>query len=458
MKAIPNFVRFAPASSWLLSPPLRKTPPSGARSSHTIYTLTGAMMLAALAAACGRTEPAAPAETSPPPWTLAVEPLAIPSADGSVAPQLTGSSRGIIVSWIEPAGDGSALRFSERTSSGLTPPATVASANNWFISWADVPAVVRLSNGTLVSNWFVTTREQTEAYDLYLSYSTDDGRTWARAFKPHRDRTETQHGFPTLLELPEGGVGLLWLDGRDMDNNTTHPEGGVMQLRYTSFDPSWKQGADVLVNNQVCECCQTAAVVTADGVLAAFRDRSDADIRDIALSRLESGKWTDAQVLHADNWEVYACPVNGPALDGSGRELAAAWFTMKNEQGYAYAAFSHDAGRTWTTPVQLNEEPSLGYVDLEMLDDGSAAVSWVEYADSRRRLRVRRVEPSGAASPPVDVAGVSGAGRVTGYPRMARHGDELVFAWTESTTVEGPGAAGQQIKGALARIPRTTAP
>jgi hypothetical protein len=125
---------------------------------------------------------------------------------------------------------------------------------------------------------------------------------------------------------------------------------------------------------------------------------------------------------------------------------------MKNDQGLAYAAFSHDAGRTWTAPVQLNDEQALGYVDIELLDDGGAAVTWVEFAENRRRLRVRRVDPSGTASEPVDIAGVSGAGRVTGYPRMARSGDDLLFAWTESTSEEGPGAAGQQIRGAVARL------
>lgn len=450
-----DFVSFVRASSWLsTSRASRGATRSRGRRSPRIYALVGAGMLAVLASGCGRTEPAAPADTaSAPQWALTLEPLAVPSADGSVAPHFTSSDRGAILSWIEPAADASAVRYTERTSGGFTPPATVTTGKNWFISWADVPAVLRLTDGTLVANWFVTTREQTEAYDLYLSYSKDDGRTWATPFTPHRDRTQTQHGFPTLLELPEGGLGLVWLDGRDMDNNTTHPEGGVMQLRYTSFDSSWKQGADVLVNNQVCECCQTAAVVTPDGIVAAFRDRSDADIRDIAVARLESGTWTDAGVVHADNWEVFGCPVNGPALAGRGRELAAAWFTMKNDQGFAYAAFSHDAGRTWTAPVQLNDQQALGYVDIELLDNGGAAVTWVEFVDDRRRLRVRRVDPSGAASQPVDVAGVGGAGRVTGYPRMARSGDELLFAWTESTSEEGPGAAGQQIRGAAARLP-----
>ena len=138
-------------------------------------------------------------------------------------------------------------------------------------------------------------------------------------------------------------------------------------------------------------------MVTPDGVVAAFRDRSPKEIRDIHVSRLENGKWTDAQVVHADNWEIDACPVNGPALSARGRQLAAAWFTGKDDKGQAFAAFSSDAGRTWGAPIRLDDETSLGHVDIEMLDDGSAVATWVEFADDRSQFRMRRVEPSGDA-------------------------------------------------------------
>jgi hypothetical protein len=324
----------------------------------------------------------------------------------------------------------------------------VASGGNWFLSWADAPSVQRLSNGTLVADWFVTTRAEIEAYDILMSYSTDDGRTWARPFKPHRDKTTTQHGFATLFEMPDKGVGLVWLDGRDMENNTTDPEGGVMTLRFTSFDPSWKQSADVEVNRRVCECCQTAAVVTPDGLLTAFRDRSEKEIRDIAVSRLDGSTWTEPRIVHADNWEVFVCPVNGPALSARGRDVAAAWFTAKGDEGHAYAAFSHDAGRSWTMPSRLDDQQSVGHVDIELLDDGSAVATWVEFADQRQRFMMRRVDSSGTSSPPTVIAG-TGEGRVTGYPRIARDGQQLVFVWTESA---GEDVRATQVRGAVAQL------
>jgi hypothetical protein len=250
--------------------------------------------------------------------------------------------------------------------------------------------------------------------------------------------------------MPSGGLGLVWLDGR---NQGKQPEDAEMAMYFASFDRAWKQTAEISANARVCECCTTSAVITPDGVVAAFRDRSPKEVRDIHVSRLENGKWTDAQIVHADNWEIDACPVNGPALSARGRQLAAAWFTGKDDKGRAFAAFSADAGRTWGEPIRLDDQASLGHVDVELLDDGSAVATWVEFADGRSQFRMRRVEPSGARSAAIQVT--TGPGRVSGYPRVARSGDELVFAWTESA---GEDESGQKVKGAIARLPRATAP
>jgi hypothetical protein len=219
-----------------------------------------------------------------------------------------------------------------------------------------------------------------------------------------------------------------------------------MALYFGSFDTSWKQTAEVAANMRVCECCTTSAVITPDGVVAAFRDRSAKEIRDIHVARLESGKWTDAQTVHVDNWEIDACPVNGPSLSANGRQLAAAWFTGKDDKGQAFAAFSTDAGRTWGPPIRLEDQASLGHVEVEMLDDGSAVATWVEFADDRSQFRMRRIEPSGARSASITINGNS---RVSGYPRVARSGNELVFAWTEGSEGEGT----QKVRAAIAKLP-----
>ncbi len=304
----------------------------------------------------------------------------------------------------------------------------------------------------------------TYAYDVKLAFSKDGGRTWTPAVSPHTDGTQTEHGFASLFQAPGkgNGLGLVWLDGREMKSGSHgtgtgtgasgngggstaaaaaaagHGEGerGAMTVRAAIFGADGVQRSETLVDARVCECCPTTAAVTSEGVIAAFRNRAEGEIRDIYVSRLDggTGKWSEPAAVHHDNWMMPACPVNGPSLSASGRRVAIAWFTMQEDQGHAFVAFSDDAGRTFGKPMRLDDELSLGRVDVELLADGSAVASWIEYstADNSTSFRIRRIERSGTLSPPITVTAI-GSGRTSGYPRMARAGSELLFAWTDTT-------------------------
>jgi hypothetical protein len=380
-------------------------------------------------AACSRA--ADPAE-----WTLTVQRVAAPSGANSSEPQFVESPGGLVLSWVERVGKTTTLKFAERGGSGWSSPITAASGDDWFLSYADVPSVMKLSNGTYVAQWLQQVDPFLEAYNLRIAYSKDGGKTWSASFLPHNDNTRTQHGFASFVELPGSTAGVVWLDGRNSEFDAGDPATGTMTLRYAAFDSNWKQTADVEIDRKVCECCPTAIAATADGIITAFRDRSDTEVRDIAVSRLENGKWTTPAAVFNDNWQLDLCPVNGPMLSARGRNVAAAWFTVKNDLGQAYAAFSSDAGRTWSAPIRIDDRGSLGRVDIDLLEDGSALASWVEYAEGAADFRVRRIERSGAKSGPINVAPVSG-GRASGYPRMAVEGDSVVFAWTDSDDATG---------------------
>jgi hypothetical protein len=378
---------------------------------------------------------------------LHVTALPSPAPSGSAQPQLTVSPRGVLLSWIERAGDEASLRFAERTASGWTEARTVASGKDWFVNWADVPSVVRLDDGTVYGHWLQKSGSGTYAYDVRLARSTDDGRTWTPSFTPHHDGTQTEHGFASLFQMPGAGLGLVWLDGRAMKggDHEGHGGSGAMSVRAASFDARGTQTGETAVDLRVCECCPTAAAVTADGPIVAYRDRSEGEIRDIYVSRLSGGTWSEPVPVHRDNWKIAACPVNGPALSANGRNVAIAWFTAQGDEGHVFAAFSADAGRTFGTPIRLDEVGALGRVDVELLANGSAAATWIEFADGRAEFRMRRVTASGDRSAAMPISAMASS-RASGYPRMAAHGRELVFAWTE---------AGQpsQVKTAVAALP-----
>ena len=357
-----------------------------------------------------------------------------PASGDSAQPQMTVSSRGVLLSWVERVSERATLRFAERTSSGWTPASTVASGDDWFVNWADVPSVVRLDDQTLAAHWLQKSGPGTYAYDVRLAYSRDDGRRWSEPFRPHHDGLQREHGFASLFRMPHGGLGLVWLDGRAMAAEAGHGASagsqGTMSVRYAAFDSEWRQTHEMPVDLRVCECCPTSAAMTAEGPIVAYRNRSEGEVRDIYVSRLEKAGWTAPEAAHADGWTIAACPVNGPMLDAAGADVALAWFTVKDDVGHAYAAFSRDAGRSFGAPIRLDDTAALGRVDIALLPGGTAVATWVEAEGARPAFRARQVDPSGRRSDAVTVARVSGA-RASGYPRVAYHGGEIVFAWTE---------------------------
>jgi hypothetical protein len=170
--------------------------------------------------------------------------------------------------------------------------------------------------------------------------------------------------------------------------------------------------------------------VTAEGPLIVYRDRSEREDRDIAAVRLRDGRWSAPQALPPDGWRIDGCPVNGPAIAALGRRVAVAWFTAAHERPRVRIAFSTDAGTSFGEPVAVDEGRPEGRVDLVLLEDGSAVVSWVESSATGRSLRLRRVRDDGTRGPAVAVVPDDGT-LANGFPRLAlQDGRQLVVAWT----------------------------
>jgi hypothetical protein len=354
--------------------------------------------------------------------SFTISPLAYPAGAHSSAPQLTIEGDRAILSCIERSGKKAALKFAERTATGWTDARVVVSGEHLMVNSADVPSVRALPDGTLVAHWMEENGPDPEAYDLRIAWSTD-GTSWSAPVAPNRDKTISQHGFGSLFPLAGGGTGLVWLDGR-----ATHGDEGDMQLRAAIFDKSHKPLSDTVIDSRVCECCPTSVALTADGPIAAFRNRSAGEIRDIYVTRLAAGRWTMPIPVHRDNFKIEGCPVNGPSIAARGRDVVVAWFTAPKDVNRSYLAFSHDGGRTFGAPVRADDVESLGRVVVALKKDGSAIVGWVESAGQTPQFSIRHVEVNGTRSPAVVVANQSG----TRYPRMALARDEVVLAWTES--------------------------
>jgi hypothetical protein len=377
-------------------------------------------VLLALTGACGRSDDIALGEPAS---------LEVPAEPGSAQPFVAPHGAGVLVSWTEQAGDDHALRFATWDGTAWSEPQTVARGADWFVNWADFPSVVALDEGVLLAHWLQRSGPGRYSYDVMLTRSTDGGRSWSPPGPPHRDGTETEHGFATLFRHGDG-AGVVWLDGRRYEDRPGAAATNEMELRFAPVDAAGTVGEEAVLDERVCDCCQTAVALTSRGPVVAFRDRSADEVRDISITRLTDGAWSAPRRLHADNWVINACPVNGPAADADGDDVVIAWFTAADDTPRVRVAFSHDAGDTFRDPVVVDDGQPVGRVDVLLLSDDEALVVWLERVGEDAEFRGRRVRSDGTRGPARTLAATT-AGRSGGFPRMTRRGGDVVLAWTE---------------------------
>ncbi len=439
------------ASVAAIWPPRAPGPDDAARGAIILWTLFGGGVAGALIALVRRTirerRPAmaivvvlvtagvgavAPAACSPDALSTPIgelQPLEAPAGAGSREPNLSTADDGsILMTWTEPAEDSTwALRIATLEGDHWSEPATIASGRPFFVNWADFPSAIRLSDGRLAAHWLERSAGGTYEYDVRISQSIDGGRTWSEDVIPHRDGTKSEHGFVTLYDAGTGLLGAVWLDGRKFADSTAPRE---MTLAQSTLSADGTLGPERLLDARICDCCQTGGALTDAGPVIVYRDRSPDEIRDISIVRLVDGEWTDGRAVHEDGWHVDHCPVNGPAVAARGRDLVVAWFTAARDTSRVNVAFSRDGGATFGAPVRIDEGAPLGRVDVELLEDGRAVVTWLERTDSGDAdVRLRVATRDGRSGESVVLGATSGA-RASGFPRMARQGDRLVFAWT----------------------------
>jgi hypothetical protein len=354
-----------------------------------------------------------------------------PAKPESGQPSLTVAPDGhIFLSWIEPdTPKGNAFRFSVQGPQGWSAPKTIARGADWFVSDADVPAMAVMADGTLAAAWLVKAAgvaASSEAYDINLAFSKDGGSTWGKPILPHRDGKKRQHGFVSLVPTTDGKLAAIWLDGRNMPSE----EEGDMALMATIIAPNGALSAETTLDKRVCECCKTSMTATADGLVAVYRDRSNKEIRDISIVRYMNGHWGQPEPLTKDGWEIDGCPINGPAISSSGKNLAVAWFTAPDDKPQVNVMISRDSGKTFGSKVRIDGGKPTGRVDVASLPSGATVVSWVERASNGSQVLVRVIGPSGTPGDPINVSSSAGLGSGA-VPRIARSGGDIMVAWTD---------------------------
>jgi hypothetical protein len=359
-----------------------------------------------------------------------VRELDSPAGAGSLAPSLAELHNGrLILTWLEPADGGHALRFSVLDEAGFGAARTIASGDGWFANWADTPGLFVLPDGDWVAHWLVKSGDSTYAYDVVTARSSDGGGTWSEPISPHRDGTQTEHGFVSYFADSASSVGMVWLDGRRMAGGGEGASDAAMTLRTATLAPGGRVSGEMLLDDRVCDCCQTASAMTPEGPIVVYRDRSDDEIRDHYVVRRTEAGWGEPRRLHADGWRIGGCPVNGPALVADGERVAVAWFTMPRGVPRVRLAVSADSGSSFEMIGVLGEGTALGRVDLALSGRGFV-VSWVDETDRAGALVLTAYDWDGERLWQRRIEGLD-AGRASGFPALGIDGGcRPVVAWT----------------------------
>jgi hypothetical protein len=360
---------------------------------------------------------------------IAITALPNPAAQGSITPNETETPGGeVLLSWLEPVSEGLALRFATRGAQAWSAPQTAVTRNN-FDKYAEAPPwVLILPNRSVLAVWSEKLPQGKSKWAgnyLYTSASSDQGKTWSEPAIVHSDRTDGEHSFASLAVSDNNHATVVWLDARDYDTKHTY------RLMSAVIASTGAVSDEQTVDDDVCTCCPTALVKTPGGFLAAYRNHTPQEIRDIYTVREEAGAWKTGRTLHNDNWNINGCPVNGAALARRGEEVVAVWYSGMEEKASVQVEFSPDGGATFADNTKIDspqeKEQPIGRPTVALPGSSDAWVAWIRRQNDQSQLVVAQVRRNQGTTRRQIIA--EGSTESLGYPRMQLIGSAAVISW-----------------------------
>ncbi len=364
------------------------------------------------------------------------------SKNSSLSRLFTDNTGTVFMSWVEESNENTTLYYATFDGEKWSDAEIIAQSNEWFVNWADYPSIIGSNGVPIATHWLKKIPGNTYSYNVEVA--TYSGEDFNNTIVPHTDNTPTEHGFVSMIPYADSSFYAIWLDGRNTAGG--HGEHGdlstAMTLRGAEISTSGSILSESEIDNAICDCCNTSIAKTPNGLLAVYRDRTENEIRDIYISRMVDGKWIDSKAVFDDNWEIAACPVNGPAIDSYNSSVAVAWFTGANSIPKVKLAFSKDEGASFKSPFEIDTEASMGRVDVLMNNDESAWVSWMNRSEENAHLNLQLVSNQGEILESHIVSEMNPS-RGSGFPQISKIKKGILISWTDYTE------SGKQIKTAI---------
>lgn len=359
-------------------------------------------VLTALVTACG-------SERTPPPAAAPVEPSRIAlsvAGRSNASASVAALGQTVAAVWTASTDETSDIYLSVSMDGGATfgAPVRVNDIDGEPRASGEQAARVVVGHGNAIHVVWPAKRDGHSV--IRYAGSKDSGRTFSPAVTVAGATQTGARGWHALTLGFDGGVHVVWLDGRNAAPMThAHGTAGSKPARSGGgprqdiFHASWKgDGArsEHPIAASVCFCCKTAVATAGDQVYAAWRHIYPGSLRDIAVARSTDNGATfgDPIRVSEDGWKIDACPDDGPAMvaDGHGG-IHVAWPTlMAGETPRKGIFYSTLAGDAFAPSVRLDSgESDPAHPQIAADHHTNTAVVWDERAGGTRRVVFRPV-------------------------------------------------------------------
>ncbi len=313
-------------------------------------------------------------------------------------------------------------------------PNLIVESDKMFVNWADFPEVTTDNLNGITAHYLEMSSEKKYSYDIKIVNSTDQGFNWSNPIKLHSDNTKTEHGFVSTVNIKNGFLST-YLDGRQNElsnhDKSIRPQ---MTLRGTSYNIDGNILEDLLIDDRVCDCCQTDLAITENGQsIVVYRDRSEDEVRDIYYSYKKDSKWSKPINIFNDNWKISGCPVNGPAISTYKNNSAVVWYTFSKNKNQIKVVFTDNISDGFQQPILVKANDPIGRVDIELLDPNNAIISFIDIIDDKAYIKLQMITKGGSQSKLL-LIDESSENRSSGFPviTLNKEKSNTIIAWTES--------------------------
>lgn len=312
-------------------------------------------------------------------------------------------------------------------------PSLINSSADWFVNWADFPRITANNLNGLSVHYLQKSGEDTYSYDIKVMNSSDGGANWNKPLKLHTDNTKTEHGFVSTINYNNDFLST-YLDGRQ--NELAKHDKGVkpqMTLRSTSYNVNGEILMDKLIDDRVCDCCQTDLGITKSNIpITVYRDRSENETRDIYYSFFKDSNWSIPAVVNNDKWIISGCPVNGPAISTFKNSSSVVWYTEEEGESKLKIAFSENIINGFDDPILINANDPLGRVDIEMISETSSLISYMDIVDEKAYIKVQKINSITGNNKFIIIEEISNT-RASGFPKInIIDNDKTIITWTDA--------------------------